>query len=92
MNTLSLDGLISYDPISSAYAFSPFGYSGSYAGFGDTEAARVNTGVQYRLSYQNFRIGALAQWGGYDQGNGSKFHVSRPDRRRLSRLRRQAVT
>ncbi|MGB7974161.1 MAG: hypothetical protein WCF81_07365 [Roseiarcus sp.] len=71
VNTLSLDGLISYDPMSSAYAFSPFGYSGAYAGFGDTEAARVNTGVKYRLSYQNFRVGALAQWGGYDQGNGS---------------------
>lgn len=71
VNTLTLDGLIAYDPMSSAYAFSPFGYSGSYAGFGDTEAARVNTGVKYRVSYQNFRAGALAQWGGFDQGNGA---------------------
>ena len=71
VNTLSLDTLIAYDPMSSAYAFSPFGYSGSYAGFGDTELARANTAVKYRLNYMNFRVGGLAQWGGYDQGNGS---------------------
>lgn len=71
VNTLSLDTLIAFDPMSSAYAFSPFGYSGSFAGFGDTEAARVNTGVKYRVNYQNFRAGGLVQWGGYNQGNGS---------------------
>jgi predicted porin len=71
VNTLSLDSLISYDPMSSAYAFSPFGYSGSYAGFGDTELARSNTAFKYRVSYANFRAGGLVQWGGYDQGNGS---------------------
>jgi predicted porin len=71
VNTLSLDSLIAYDPMSSAYAFSPFGYSGSFAGFGDTELARSNTAFKYRVSYLNFRAGALAQWGGYDQGNGS---------------------
>ena len=58
VNTLSLDTLIAYDPQSSAYAFSPFGYSGSFAGFGDTEAARANTAVKYRVNYQNFRAGA----------------------------------
>jgi len=79
VNSLSLDSLISYDPMSSAYAFSPFGYSGSFAGFGDTELARANTAVKYRDSFPNFgipwvssfRVGGLAQWGGYDQGNGS---------------------
>ena len=79
MNTLSLDSLISYDPMSSAYAFSPFGYSGSYAGFGDTELARANTAVSIARSFpnfgipwvSNFRVGGLVQWGGYDQGNGS---------------------
>ncbi len=53
-----------------SYAFSPFGYSGSYAGFGDTEEARTNTAVKYRLNYMNFRAAGLVQWGGYDQGNG----------------------
>jgi predicted porin len=70
VNTLSLDTLIAYDPQSSAYAFSPFGYSGMYAGFGDTETNRANTGVKYRADFMNFRGAGLVQWGGYDQGNG----------------------
>ena len=76
VNSLSLDTLNSYDPMSGAYAFSPFGYSGSFAGFGDTEAARANTAVKYRVDIPypsfygaNFRLGGLVQWGGYDQGN-----------------------
>ena len=43
VNALSLDGLIAYDPMGSAYAFSPFGFTGMYAGFSDTELARSNT-------------------------------------------------
>ena len=61
-----------------SYAFSPLGFSGSYAGFGDTEAARANTAVKYRVEIPepsfygaNFRLGGLVQWGGYDQGNGT---------------------
>jgi predicted porin len=78
VNTLSLDTINSYDPMGGSYAFSPLGFSGSYAGFGDTEAARVNTGVKYRVDIPepsfygaNFRLGGLIQWGGYDQGNGT---------------------
>ena len=54
-----------------SYAFSPVGYSGSYAGFGDTEAARANTALKYRVEIQNFRFGGLCSVGGYDQGNGT---------------------
>ena len=61
--------IIAYDPMATAYAFSPFGYTGSFAGFGDTEAARANTAVEYRLDFMNFRGAGLVQWGGYDQGN-----------------------
>ena len=71
VNALSLDGLIAYDPMSSAYAFSPFGFTGMYAGFGDTELARSNTAIKYRLDFMNFRAAGLAQIGGYDQGNAS---------------------
>ena len=42
-----------------------------YAGFGDTELARSNTAIKYRLDYINFRAAGLVQIGGYDQGNGS---------------------
>ena len=80
--TLSLDAINSYDPMGGSYAFSPIGYSGSYAGFGDTEAARVNTAVKYRLNLPNFgipsasdfRLAGLVQWGGYDQGNGTNAY------------------
>jgi predicted porin len=78
VNSLSLDTINSYDPMGGSYAFSPLGFSGSFAGFGDTEAARANTAVKYRLDVPypsfygaNFRIAGLAQWGGYDQGNGT---------------------
>ena len=71
VNSLSLDAINSYDPMGGSYAFSPLGFSGSFAGFGDTEAARANTAVKYRLNYLNYRVGGLVQWGGYDQGNGT---------------------
>jgi predicted porin len=79
VNTLSLDAINSYDPMGGSYAFSPLGFSGSFAGFGDTEAARANTALKYRLDVPypsfygaNFRVGGLAQWLGYDQGNGTQ--------------------
>ena len=71
VNTLSLDLINSYDPMGGSYAFSPLGYSGSYAGFGNTEAARVNSAVKYRVDFMNFRGAGLVQFGGYDQGNGT---------------------
>ena len=49
MTSLTLDGVIAYDPMGGSYAFSALGYSGSYAGFGDTETNRANTGVKYRV-------------------------------------------
>ena len=63
VNTLSLDGLIAYDPMSAAYAFSPFGFTGSFAGFGDTEAARANTAVKYRRRLHEFPRGGLGAVG-----------------------------
>jgi predicted porin len=77
VNTLGLDGLVAYDVMSSAYAFSPFGYSGSYAGFGDTELTRSNTALKYNwnsqnlLSFMSFHASGLAQIGSYNQGNSS---------------------
>jgi predicted porin len=80
VNTLSLDAINSYDPMGGSYAFSPLGFSGSFAGFGDTEAARANTALKYRLDLPSnlfgvpgsFRVGGLWQWGGYDQLNGTE--------------------
>jgi predicted porin len=77
VNTLGLDGLVAYDVMSSAYAFSPFGFSGSYAGFGDTELTRSETALKYNwnsqnlVSWMNFRVAGIAQTGSYNQGNPS---------------------
>ena len=77
VNTLGLDGLVAYDVMSSAYAFSPFGFSGSYAGFGDTELTRSNTAFKYNwnsqnlVSWMNFHVAGIAQTGSYNQGNPS---------------------
>ena len=50
VTSLTLDGVIAYDPMGGSYASSALGYSGSYAGFGDTETNRANTGVKYRVA------------------------------------------
>ena len=89
VNTLGLDGLIAYDVMSSAYAFSPFGFSGSYAGFGDTELTRSNTAIKYNwnsrilVSWMNFHVAGLAQFGSYNQGNPSTEMWQGANRRRL---------
>ena len=69
-NSLALDALTSYDPVGST-AFSPFGFTGSFAGFGNSPTVRPNTAFTYRLSFGNFRVGVQAQVGGYAIGNAS---------------------
>jgi predicted porin len=63
VNTLSLDAINAYDPMGGSYAFSPLGFSGSYAGFGDTEVARANTAVKYRADFMNFPRGGPGAMG-----------------------------
>jgi len=70
-NSLTLDGVNAYDPMGGSYAFSPIGYSGAAAGVGDTEDARSNTAFKYNVVAGSFRASALAQAGGFEQGNGS---------------------
>ena len=71
INALTTDVISAYDPVRSN-AFSLLGFSAAFAGFGNTQLARVNTGFVYRLEYQNFRVAGLAQVGnGYALGNGS---------------------
>jgi len=70
-NTLLLDGVNGYDPMGGSYAFSVIGFSGTTAGGGNTEDTRSNTAFKYRGTYNNFRVGALVQTGGYEQDNGA---------------------
>src|SRR5271156_5436705 len=70
-NTLDLDGVNAYDPMGGSYAFSVIGWSGTTAGAGDTEDARSNTALKYRVNGGQFRAGAIVQTGGFEQGNGA---------------------
>ena len=71
MISLSNEVGVAYDPTRSN-AFSLVGNTGPFPRFGYPELVRVNTGVQYRLEYGNFRVAGLAQLGnGYALGNGS---------------------
>jgi len=74
-NTLTLDGVLAYDPMGASYAFSPIGFSGMVAGAGDTEIARSSTAVKYRVNIGDFRAAWLAQFGGYGMDNGSQSLV-----------------
>src|SRR5271166_1762073 len=69
-NSLALDALSSYDPVAST-AFSPFGFTSSFAGFGNSPTVRPNTAFTYRLTVGTFRVAAQAQVGGYAIGNAS---------------------
>ena len=71
-NSLSLDGVIAYDPMGTSFAFSVIGWSGLTAGAGDTEDARISSAVKYRVDIGNFRLAGLAQIGGYDLNNGAQ--------------------
>jgi predicted porin len=71
-NSLSADLVTDYDPMLGSYAFSLIGNSATYvSGVGDTETTRYNTSVRYQGGYGPIGVGAMWQFGGYDQGNGS---------------------
>src|SRR5271163_502247 len=74
-DSLVLDELGNYDPMAAAPDFSLIGASNTAAGAGDTENARYETSVQYRVNIGAFRVAALYQFGGYEQGNGSNGAV-----------------
>jgi predicted porin len=73
-NSLELDGVNAYDPMGGSYAFSVIGWQGTAVGSGDTEDARVSTSVKYRGDVGDhwFRVGAMAQVGGYEQNNAAQ--------------------
>jgi predicted porin len=68
-NTLTLDAVFAYDPMSASYAFSPIGWQGITCGVGNTEDCRFSTSVKYRVDVGQFRVAALWQFGGYELNN-----------------------
>jgi predicted porin len=69
--SLTLDGVVAYDPLGASYAFSPIGYQGMTCGVGDTEDCRFTTSVKYRVNIGQFRAAALWQFGRYSENNAS---------------------
>jgi predicted porin len=70
-NSLITDGLARFDPMNAAPNFSVIGVSNTAAGGGDTQTARFNTSLKYRIGVGPFHFATLYQFGGFDQGNGS---------------------
>jgi predicted porin len=70
-NSLTLDAVFAYDPMSASYAFSPIGWQGITCGVGNTEDCRFSTSVKYRVDVGQFRVAALWQFGGYELNNGA---------------------
>jgi predicted porin len=70
-NSLTMDGVIAYDPMAASNAFSPIGFSGAVGGAGDTELARYTTAVKYRVDVGPFRAAGLWQFGNYTLDNPS---------------------
>jgi predicted porin len=60
-NSLTLDGVIAYDPMGGSGAFSLVGFQGATAGGGDTENARLDNSLKYTVNVGPFRAGAAAQ-------------------------------
>ncbi len=56
------------DPQGLSYAFGTIGYSASFSGAGDTEAARWNDSVKYTYQYGPLHAGAMYSGGGPDTG------------------------
>jgi predicted porin len=56
------DGISKYDPMGAAQAFSLIGFSGTYAGGGDTEDRRLDQSVKYTGKFNWLHVGALYQF------------------------------
>jgi predicted porin len=69
-NSLTLDGVIAYDPMGASGAFSLIGFQGATAGGGDTENARLDNSLKYTVNLGPFRAAAAAQIG--PSGNNSR--------------------
>jgi predicted porin len=62
--TTIADGISKYDPMAASQAFSLIGFSGTYAGGGDTEDRRLDQSVKYTGKFNWLHLGALYQFSG----------------------------
>jgi predicted porin len=67
-NGLPLDQILAYDPMGGSYAFSPIGFSGTWAGGGSTEDGRLDQSIKYNWNNGLLHGGVLYQVGNYGSG------------------------
>jgi predicted porin len=70
---LGTDTMLLYDPAGGGYAFSYIGYNGTMAGGGDTEDARWDDALKYRLTYGPVHFGAMYK---FADGTGGCYSAS----------------
>ena len=71
--SLGTDAMLVYDPAGGGYAFSYIGYNGTMAGGGDTEDARWDDALKYRLTYGPVHFGAMYK---FANGSGGCYSAS----------------
>jgi predicted porin len=71
--SLGTDAMLLYDPVAGGYAFSYIGYNGTMAGGGDTDDARWDDALKYRLTYGPIHFGAMYK---FVNGSGGCFSAS----------------
>lgn len=74
-NAIMLDDVIKYDPNGASNAFSVIGYSGTTAGMGDTEDARLDSSLKYALDMGPGHVDALYKMGGYGTSQNSAYEA-----------------
>src|SRR6202043_2581523 len=57
--------ILGYDPMGGSYAFSPIGFSGTWAGARSTEVGRLDQSLKYTWSYGPVHAGVIYQVGNY---------------------------
>jgi predicted porin len=70
---LGTDAMLVYDPAGGGYAFSYIGYNGTMAAGGDTEDARWDDALKYRLAYGPVHFGAMYK---FVDGTGGCYSAS----------------
>jgi predicted porin len=69
------DGISKYDPMGAAQAFSLIGFSGTYAGGGDTEDRRLDQSLKYTAKYGPVHLGGLYQFSGSRGSENTAFQA-----------------
>jgi predicted porin len=64
-NSLTLDQIVGYDPMGGSYGFSAIGFSGTWAGAGSTEDARLDQSIKYTWNQGLVHGGVIYQVGNY---------------------------